>query len=112
VVAFGLLKQTEINEVTLEDVRTFLENNGYEDPSDEDLQGICRRLDHNKDGKITYQDFTQVFDDEAVDRLEMQPSHRSEVNEPSIQWGSPLRKSPSKQSKSSLSQVSISPIHP
>lgn len=53
-----------------------------------------RRLDHNKDGRMTYQDFVMAFDDEAAERLEMQTSHRSEVKEPSLCWGSPLRKSP------------------
>jgi hypothetical protein len=55
------------------------------------VEGIFRRLDHNKDGRVTYQDFSQAFDDEAAERLEMQPSHRSEVKEPSLCWGSPLR---------------------
>ncbi|TNV82396.1 hypothetical protein FGO68_gene12012 [Halteria grandinella] len=91
VVAFGMLKQTEVNEVTIIDIAMFLKENGYPEHSREDLEGIFRRLDHNKDGRITYQDFSMAFDDEAADRLEMQPSHRSEVQEPSLCWGSPLR---------------------
>jgi|LauGreDrversion4_2_1035121.scaffolds.fasta_scaffold190719_2 Ca2+-binding EF-hand superfamily protein len=56
VIAYSLLKDSEKNEVEREDIARFLEGNGYA-PSDEDIEGIFWRLDHNKDGKLTYSDF-------------------------------------------------------
>lgn len=104
VIAYSMLKQSEINEISMEDIGKFLTTNGYQ-PTQDDLEGIFRRLDHNKDGKITYSDFSQMYDDTVAERLEMLPSHRSEAQEPSLCWGSPLRKSPN-QSHHSVAAMS------
>jgi Ca2+-binding EF-hand superfamily protein len=44
------------------DIYRFLTDNGYS-PSETDILSIFWRLDHNKDGKLTYQDFCQIYDD-------------------------------------------------
>jgi Ca2+-binding EF-hand superfamily protein len=55
-VAFSYVKGEGKNEIEKEDIARFLRDNDY-DPKEEDVKGIFTRLDHNKDGKITYQDF-------------------------------------------------------
>lgn len=55
-VAFSYVKVDGRNEIATEDIARFLRDNEYE-PKEEDLKGIFMRLDHNKDGKISYQDF-------------------------------------------------------
>lgn len=68
VIAYSLLKNTEKNEVEREDISRFLLANGYS-PSEEDINGIFWRLDHNKDGVLTYQDFCQFYDDSIWQRV-------------------------------------------
>lgn len=58
------------------------------------MDRIYSRLDHNKDGKVNYVDFSQVYDDKAGDKLQQEPTYRSEKTDASLCWGSPLRKSP------------------
>lgn len=57
VVAYSMLKRDSNNELTKEGIRMFLEQNGYS-PTQGDIEGIFSRLDHNKDGKVTYADFS------------------------------------------------------
>ena len=64
-IAFSLIKSSDCNELTKEDLGMFLKDNGY-DPSDADLQGIFTRLDHNKDGRLTYSDFCEIYDDSLL----------------------------------------------
>jgi hypothetical protein len=56
VVAYSLLKDSVRNEVEKSDIQRFLVENGYS-PTLQDIESIHWRLDHNKDGKLTYQDF-------------------------------------------------------
>jgi len=53
VVAYSLLKDSERNEVDRDDLYRFLVGNGYS-PTQQDIESIMWRLDHNKDGKVTY----------------------------------------------------------
>jgi Ca2+-binding EF-hand superfamily protein len=62
VIAYSLLKNTERNDIDKVDIYRFLVENGYS-PSERDIEAIFWRLDHNKDGKLTYQDFCQIYDD-------------------------------------------------
>lgn len=65
VVAFSLIKTSESNEVCKDDIFKFLTENGYS-PTDKDINAIFWRLDHNKDGKLTYTDFCQIYDDSIL----------------------------------------------
>jgi hypothetical protein len=64
VVAYSLMKSSEKNEVTMADLYKFLTESGY-NPTENDINAIFWRLDHNKDGKLTYQDFCLTYDDSA-----------------------------------------------
>lgn len=68
VVAFSLLKSTEKNEVTMAELFKFLTDSGYS-PTENDINAIFWRLDHNKDGKLTYQDFCVIYDDSACQKI-------------------------------------------
>ena len=64
VVAFSLIKAPQTNEITHSDLTRFLQDNGYA-PCESDIEAIYYRLDHNKDGLITYSDFTNVYKEES-----------------------------------------------
>jgi Ca2+-binding EF-hand superfamily protein len=63
VVAFSLIKSSDNNELTKEDIKNFLIRNSYRDVTQAEIDCIFWRLDHNKDGKLTYTDFCNVYDD-------------------------------------------------
>lgn len=78
VVAYSLIKAPESNEVTKESLKGFLRENGYKEVSMEDIEGLFFRLDHNRDGKVTYSDFIKIYDDSSSQQIEMEPTYRSE----------------------------------
>ena len=64
VVAFSIIRgaETDHNELTKADIRAFLTANRYQ-PTEPEIERVFWRLDHNKDGKVTYPDFVKVFKD-------------------------------------------------
>lgn len=65
VVAFSMIKTSETNELTKSDILQFLSKNGYQ-PTSDDIDSLFWRLDHNKDGRLAYSDFCQIYDDSAL----------------------------------------------
>lgn len=80
VIAFSLIKTSENNELTKNDIQQFLTKNGYQ-PSIDDVDSLYWRLDHNKDGRLTYSDFCQIYDDSALVNIIPQSSRSNSTGQ-------------------------------